>query len=909
MFSILIGILISSSVFAKSSLPTTTIETINGFEVHFVDSGRGDSVGIGFLTPYGSAHDTGKMPGRAHLLEHVMHIGTVADPGYHTFDRKLKRSGVNTNAATWPHKTFYFASAKKTNDELMISTMLGMLGGLEWNEENYDQERLGVVMNEIVQERNPQDYGALMYMPALHLLPSDHPWAQHPMLGDGGNLTAMTMADLKDLYDHHYNAEKIKISIVGNFAEPGALDRYREMVKKYLKPHADAKTPEGDAVPSLLSTPAGPAPESEKRLLINADFVKEGYIQLELDIPKSNSSEATLALVTQYLNMHVPGSLSFRLGSELGWTTSVGFGFSQFDNRTVFYVYYTPTDKGLKNVAALEQQIFRALAAVREVGIDSFTMNLLKNSNAEFLAKRARGVESLLELQAEVLFNDGPLELQEQAMHAVSNAEIVDVIKKIDPRRGLYTQIQNLAGMETKTDTRFGRKFAVVANDPAANHKALASADRTFQPKLVTVNLGTLSAPPAAKFFAESKPEAVNRLAIDARQDLPDNTVVLRLGLDPEQKSDLAAIDLYASAFAERYAGELTYISKVYFTGVDITRDRNKLTIAASGDDRYSVRAMEWALDRLKEFVPTDEELDRASERLAYSNQMNYLNDFAVGAVIDSAFAKLDPFRLTALEVRDAVKMKNARGVWEKLLSRTEKSVTLVGAIAASDAESVANKLRSISPGDLGKADIRRLEQRTFKPGIDLAPFPEPRSGDGFGAVRIYQGPPKENLKEWAAYVALGNLLSTRVSNFNRGDQGLGYIHSVNARMLGPYAYMYFYGQTEGFRKSRFITSGWDHVLKQFSQGEVDAGEIRDAIESVINSMTAAKTSAGEYANEYSSGWAAFDRARAMPKFVEALKQLSPDDVFAVAQKYLLDPDVRHSQLTLGNCESLLANQ
>ncbi|NJL25046.1 MAG: insulinase family protein [Calothrix sp. SM1_5_4] len=165
---------------ATSAVPPVTVKNINGFEIHLVDVGRGDTLGVTFYVPVGTLHEHGRMMGRAHLLEHILHTGTLRYPGYHSFDKLLQPVGINTNAYTGFDRTFYYASGHQSQAETIIRVHLSMLGGLEFNPDVFLKER-GVVVNEIAVEGMKNDSRLLMQMPFMTLLPPSHPW-HHPPL-------------------------------------------------------------------------------------------------------------------------------------------------------------------------------------------------------------------------------------------------------------------------------------------------------------------------------------------------------------------------------------------------------------------------------------------------------------------------------------------------------------------------------------------------------------------------------------------------------------------------------------------------------------------------------------------------------------------------------------------------------
>ncbi|NJL25101.1 MAG: insulinase family protein [Calothrix sp. SM1_5_4] len=210
---------------AVAAIPRVTITKVNGFEVHLVDMGRGERFGVTFRVPLGTLHEYGRFMGRAHLLEHILHTGTLRHPGYHTFDKLLQPVGINTNAHTGFDSTFYYASGHQSQAETMLRVHLSMLGGLEFDPDVFLKER-GVVVNEVAVEGMADDSRLMTQVPFMTLLTPSHPW-HHPTLGDRPSLEGLTLEDIKELYYRNYTPAFVKVAVLETsetdpgFAKPG----------------------------------------------------------------------------------------------------------------------------------------------------------------------------------------------------------------------------------------------------------------------------------------------------------------------------------------------------------------------------------------------------------------------------------------------------------------------------------------------------------------------------------------------------------------------------------------------------------------------------------------------------------------------------------------------------------------
>ncbi|MGE3681054.1 MAG: insulinase family protein [Bdellovibrionales bacterium] len=309
---------------AVSALPKVSVERINGFEVHFVDMGRGESFGVMYHVSIGALHEHGRLMGRPHALEHEMHIGTLDYPGHHTLDDLLKPAGVQTHASTFRWQTKYAAFGNQAEAELILNVFLSPLRGLEWNPQAHKKE-LSAVIHEIVKEGLPRDAGSHMLF--TQLLSLEHPW-RHPLYGHQESLENLSLDDLKELYYVNYTPEFIKVAVIGNFTHPVFARKVRQWTERYLHSARVEKDPGGfrprslplahAPAPSLFSHPLAPT-ESERRLHIASASSHWGVVLLEADRTGGLKESQALDLLARILNLDAPGTLLHKLRREQRW--------------------------------------------------------------------------------------------------------------------------------------------------------------------------------------------------------------------------------------------------------------------------------------------------------------------------------------------------------------------------------------------------------------------------------------------------------------------------------------------------------------------------------------------------------------------------------------------------------------
>lgn len=903
------------------ALPKVTIEKINGFEVHFVDIGVGNSLGVFFQVPYGTLHDYGRFLGRAHLLEHLMHVGTVNYPGYHTFDKLLLPAGIESNASTYYYRTNYFAGAKEDQAELMIKVFLSMLGGLEFNPEAVEHER-NVVINEIVEEGIPQQTDAFMQMPFTQLLPPDHPW-NNALLGDRTSLQSLTKKDLQDLYDQIYRPGIVKIAIHGNFSKPGWLEQVRGWMRQYVKasPRQNGKRLQESTlatreIPSLFSE-TSMAPESQKRLYVHTEDFEMGNIILEADVSKFPDNSQAMDMLMQHFGSELPGTFLHKLKTELGWITEGSFSSYKVRGKQLLFFSYTMSAMGQGRGTEINEHFFRALKAAQDNDVSPDFLNREKKDILDHMERASRTVPSFMKLYGSALNEKKTFAQQIEDVKNLTPRDLRSVALLFRPDQALY-EFSGPAKAEMQFDPVYNRKFTIEDNrrDLERYMKVMREPTQVhFDPRIHTVDLGEL-APPSDPLFLQSKPGSVmsERFAIDLRQNLPDTAISLDFYLRPQSPRDMIALDLVMNAFNERYLAELSYLTSHYQVSLGTGRTAQSFTITASGENSYAARALAWQTNQLADFAPTADELARARERYSHERVFEYVTAFSGQIVTGQGKSLIDPFESGGIqngELAKTITWEEMNDAWGRLRSHANRHLTAAGPINIEDLAEVRAAGFRFTKDALDPHEVARFKQRfTWSAEINeiTRPFPKSKGDDAYGMVRYYKGPVLTDQKAAAAFQTLAALMGNLIYIHNRGEQELGYIHHAALRVMdGNSQYLILYGGTKGDENAAKTIAGWNTILERLRTGEVTDDEITDAISSVSNGLARMKTSARELVAQYSGELSLHGHARANLLTLEAARTLTPQYVREIAQKYLLADGTPYTQLTLHGCEELLS--
>ena len=888
------------------ALPKTSQESINGFDVEFIDVGSGNTLGVSFYVPYGTMHDAGRFLGRAHLLEHIVHAGTLRFPGYETFRETTRSLGIMTNAYTADDHTFYHASAHIDQAENMLPIFLSLLGGLEWNPKTIADETQ-VVIREIAQEDNVTEAFANWMMPFTQLLRPEHPWSK-PALGDTDSLNSLTTDDLKHLYSQVYRRGVARIQVYANFSQPGARDKIRKLVQASLKAPPGRTEPDpmvlNKKIPSLI-VENEPLPVSHRRIFIATDQTRGGSVTLQADPAQISNLDQAIRSLAANLSLPLPGSLIHRLKSEVELVTDASVFSSRVRNMHLLSFHYQLSDKGAGQNRLVEQMFFQALREMQEHEIDPAQFTSMQDFERKKLELQTLDVDSALSVYGQILASHGSLDAYVEQNGKLTTRDVRAAARHFRPEMAIY-QEHGPAVAEMDFDPIFKRQFKLRDNRGHLEHLIqimLEPGARHFNPRFSPVDLGALGEAQTPS-LTWSKPGQPG-FAVDSRAKYSDSAVSVNFELNGQNAEVSVASDLILAAFEERYAGELIYLSLKYFTNLQAFREGRYLRISSIGKDAYTSKALAWYLDRLSEFEPTMIELDRARAQYRDAHLHEYLRERPAILALRQLRLSLNPLNPDGMTANGlAAALSNADIVqrWRSLRSGGAGAYAAVGSLAMAEIRAVQSSAQKLIP--LGETTVLRTTPRT---GSTRIPFAKAKGPEAYGMVRRYAGPDQSDVIEGLAFEALTELLSDQVFALNREKRQLGYVHAATtgSDVVGR-AHLLIYGGTEGPANADLVIRGWEEIIAGLNL--LDQAVWDDAVASVKSSYAQVNSTAQELAGEYLGGLIRHGDALAHRKRAEAAQRLTVADVKAVAKKYILDAGNNFTQLTLHGCDEELSH-
>ena len=224
--------------FEKYTLP-------NGLEVILHQDHTTPMIAVDTWYHVGSGDEKPGHTGFAHLFEHLMFMGSQHVPTGQ-FDQLLEAAGANNNGSTTEDRTNYYETMPSNALPLALYLDSDRMGFLlpALDSAKVDLQR-DVVKNERRQRVDNVPYGKSDETILAALYPKGHPYSW-PVIGSMADLSAATLADVKNFFRTYYAPNNATLVIAGDFN----VDSAKALVKHYF-----GDIPRGPQIPSRPSPP------------------------------------------------------------------------------------------------------------------------------------------------------------------------------------------------------------------------------------------------------------------------------------------------------------------------------------------------------------------------------------------------------------------------------------------------------------------------------------------------------------------------------------------------------------------------------------------------------------------------------------------------------------------------------
>src|SRR5438874_7038620 len=227
-------------------VPFTQFTLPNGLRVILHEDHTVPKVTVNTWRHVGSARETPKRTGFAHLFEHLMFMGSGhVKPG--EFDEWLEMAGGDNNASTGNDRTNYYIDVPKNSLELALFLESDRMAYLldTMTPKTVDAQR-DVVKNERRQSIENRPYGMAQVVLGEMLYPEGHPY-HWPVIGYMDDLTAASYDDVVGFFKKYYTPSNSSLVVAGDI-DPVET---KKLVEKWFGEVKAAPVPEPMTIPGV----------------------------------------------------------------------------------------------------------------------------------------------------------------------------------------------------------------------------------------------------------------------------------------------------------------------------------------------------------------------------------------------------------------------------------------------------------------------------------------------------------------------------------------------------------------------------------------------------------------------------------------------------------------------------------
>ena len=350
--------------FKLSPTPIQQFSLANGLRVILCEDHAVPVVSAALYYDVGSRNERVGRTGFAHLFEHMMFQGSENVPKAAHF-QYIFNSGGTMNGTTSTERTNYYETVPASHLPLALWLESDRMRSLKVTQENLDNQR------NAVQEEKRLRYDNQPYVNAflrINELIFKNPANAHSTIGSMEDLDAATIDDVKEFFRIYYAPNNAVLTIVGDFESAEAS----ELVRKYFvdipsqppPPPVDVSEPEDVArTHEVYNDPLAPAPA----------FVLGWKIP-----PRRTPDFYALSLAADLIFEGDSSRLYQKLVKGDESVVSIQGGIDERRGPSALYIFALP--KPGEEVAAIRDQIFDEIRALRTSGPSAAEMEKLRNS-------------------------------------------------------------------------------------------------------------------------------------------------------------------------------------------------------------------------------------------------------------------------------------------------------------------------------------------------------------------------------------------------------------------------------------------------------------------------------------------------------------------------------------------------
>lgn len=374
-----------------SPTPLQQFSLANGLRVILCEDHAVPVVSVALYYDVGSRNERIGRTGFAHLFEHMMFQGSENVPKAAHF-QYIFNAGGTMNGTTSTERTNYYETLPASHLPLALWLESDRMRSLKVTQDNLDNQR------NAVQEEKRLRYDNQPYVNAflrINELIFKNPANAHSTIGSMEDLDAATIEDVQAFFRIYYAPNNAVLTIVGDFESAEATAQ----VRKYFEGIARQPSPP----PVDVSEPQDVAQTQE---VYNDKLAPAPAFVLGWKIPPRRTPDFyALSLAADLIFEGDSSRLYQKLVKGDESVVSIQGGIDERRGPSALYIFALP--KPGEEVAAIRNQIFDEIRALRTLGPSPVEMEKLRNSLCNDVVRGRQSTMYRAQRLAEYALYDG----------------------------------------------------------------------------------------------------------------------------------------------------------------------------------------------------------------------------------------------------------------------------------------------------------------------------------------------------------------------------------------------------------------------------------------------------------------------------------------------------------------------
>lgn len=347
---------------------TMKLRLNNGLEVYLISNPELNQSAAVMVVETGANEDPKDVPGEAHLLEHIIHLGSSEKyPEILSFKKLVIQNGGRCNALTYQNRTYYPFSINHCAFQEAIERFADSFKAPLFDPTMISKE-IQSVHEEYMMRKRDSPYRFWHVLKDLAL--PEHSF-RHFILGNAKTLANVSNIQLKQRFESYYSANRMKLVLSSALS----LEVLKDLVINNFEPIPNHNVP--------LHSPSAPVFSSEnKGSLIRLDSSENArMLTMIWEFPSTSVKifdEDSWKIISKVINDKGDNSLFSDLQKNQ-LATSVDCGYRPLDlNNNYFYIDIDLTPRGLQEPLAVVIKCFEVINNLKSTGIPQFVFDEMK---------------------------------------------------------------------------------------------------------------------------------------------------------------------------------------------------------------------------------------------------------------------------------------------------------------------------------------------------------------------------------------------------------------------------------------------------------------------------------------------------------------------------------------------------